>query len=109
VSGCLSRLFEAGQIYLADYQGLYSVGQERFVTDKELVDGKLPEDKEPPVLRREPNYFFRMEAHREWMRQFLLDTPELIQPPQLTYPYGKEACEDWRSGNDARRRGLHPA
>jgi methionyl-tRNA synthetase len=80
VSECLTRLYDAGEIYLADYEGLYSVGQERFVTDKELVDGKLPEDKEPPVLRREPNYFFRMEAHREWMRQLLLDRPDLIQP-----------------------------
>ncbi|GAB7523154.1 methionine--tRNA ligase [Paraburkholderia sp. 2C] len=82
VSECLSRLFDTGQIYLADYEGLYSVGQERFVTEKELVDGKLPEDKEPPVLRREPNYFFRMEAHRDWMRQLLRDSPDLIQPVQ---------------------------
>jgi methionyl-tRNA synthetase len=82
VSECLTRLFDAGEIYLADYEGLYSVGQERFVTEKELVDGKLPEDKEPPVVRREPNYFFRMEAHREWIRQLLLDTPDLIQPAQ---------------------------
>ena len=82
VSDCLTRLFDAGDIYLADYEGFYSIGQERFVTEKELMDGKLPEDKEPPVLRREPNYFFRMEAHREWMRQLLLDTPDLIQPVQ---------------------------
>jgi len=85
VSECLTRLFAAGEIYLADYEGLYSIGQERFVTDKELVDGKLPEDKDPPVLRREPNYFFRMEAHREWMRQLLLDTPDLIQPAQYRH------------------------
>jgi methionyl-tRNA synthetase len=82
VSECLIRLFAAGEIYLADYEGLYSVGQERFVTEKELVDGKLPEDKDPPVLRREPNYFFRMEAHRGWMRQLILNSPDLIQPAQ---------------------------
>jgi methionyl-tRNA synthetase len=80
VSECLTRLFEAGEIYLAHYEGLYSVGQERFVTNKELVDGKLPEDKDPPVLRRELNYFFRMEKHRDWMRRVLHDTPDLIQP-----------------------------
>jgi methionyl-tRNA synthetase len=82
VSACLARLHEAGDIYLAEYEGLYSVGQERFVTDKELVDGKLPEDKEPPVPRREPNYFFRMERHRDWMRALLRDEPDLIQPAQ---------------------------
>ncbi|KAF0813447.1 Methionine--tRNA ligase [Andreprevotia sp. IGB-42] len=82
VADCLTRLYQAGDIYLAEYEGLYSVGQERYVTDKELVDGKLPEDKDPPVLRREPNYFFRMEAHRPWIRDLLRDTPELIQPAQ---------------------------
>jgi methionyl-tRNA synthetase len=82
VSACLTRLYEAGEIYLAEYEGLYSVGQERFVTEKELVNGKLPEDKEPPVVRREPNYFFRMEAHRSWMRELLLATPDLIEPAQ---------------------------
>jgi methionyl-tRNA synthetase len=82
VSDCLSRLFDAGEIYLADYEALYSVGQERYVTEKELVDGKLPEDRDPPVLRREPNYFFRMEKHRDWLRQLLLDTPGLIEPVQ---------------------------
>lgn len=81
VSDCLTKLYQAGDIYLAEYEGLYSVGQERFVTDKELVDGKLPEDKDPPVPRREPNYFFRMEAHREWMRNLLEGSPDLIHPP----------------------------
>jgi methionyl-tRNA synthetase len=82
VSDCLSRLFDDGEIYLADYEALYSIAQERFVTEKELVNGKLPEDRDPPVLRREPNYFFRMEKHRHWIRQVLLDAPELIQPAQ---------------------------
>ncbi len=49
------------------------------------MDGKLPEDKEPPVLRREPNYFFRMEAHRDWMRRLLQGSPDLIQPVQYRH------------------------
>ncbi|CAG9233373.1 Methionine--tRNA ligase [Paraburkholderia sabiae] len=81
VSRSLKRLYDAGEIYLADYEGLYSVGQERFVTEKELVDGKLPEDRDPPVVRREANYFFRMEKHRDSIRQLLHDEPQLIEPP----------------------------
>ncbi|SDJ14863.1 methionyl-tRNA synthetase [Paraburkholderia steynii] len=80
VSRSLKRLYDAGEIYLADYEGLYSVGQERFVTEKELVDGKLPEDRDPPVVRREANYFFRMEKHRDSIRQLLHDEPGLIEP-----------------------------
>ena len=83
VQAVLQRLFDAGEIYLANYEALYSVGQERFVTEKELVDGKLPEDRDPPQLRSEPNYFFRMEQHRAPIRQYLLDHPELIQPAQF--------------------------
>jgi methionyl-tRNA synthetase len=82
VSTCLARLHKSGEIYLADYEGLYSVGQERFITEKELVNGKLPEDRDPPVLLREPNYFFRMEKHRDWIRRLILDTPNLIEPAQ---------------------------
>ncbi|BCZ85194.1 methionine--tRNA ligase [Paraburkholderia terrae] len=79
---CLTRLHDAGDIYLTDYEGRYSVGQERFVTEKELIDGKLPEDRDPPVLRRESNYFFRMEKYRDPIRRLLNDFPELINPPQ---------------------------
>jgi methionyl-tRNA synthetase len=80
VQGVLQRLFDVGDIYLAEYEGLYSVGQERFVTEKELVNGKLPEDKGPPELRREANYFFRMEKHRAWMREHIESHADLIQP-----------------------------
>jgi methionyl-tRNA synthetase len=82
VQRTLQRLYDAGEIYLAEYRGLYSIGQERFVTDKELVDGKLPEDRDPPIERTEVNYFFRMERHRAWIRDLLLAQPEMIQPPQ---------------------------
>ncbi|RON72686.1 methionine--tRNA ligase [Pseudomonas fluorescens] len=80
VSQALQRLYNQGDIYQAEYEGLYSIGQERFVTEKELIDGKLPEDKEPPQLRRETNYFFRMEKYRIWVKEFIESNPQLIQP-----------------------------
>ena len=76
----LQRVYDQDDIYYTEYEGLYSIGQERFVTDKELVDGKLPEDREPPELRREGNYFFRMEKYREWLRNYILETPGFIRP-----------------------------
>ena len=80
VQQVLQRLYDAGDIYLAEYEGLYSVGQERFVTDKELVDGKLPEDAGPPERRREANYFFRMEKYQQWLIGHLEDNPGFIRP-----------------------------
>ena len=80
VQQVLQRVYDAGDIYRAEYEGLYSVGQERFVTEKELVDGKLPEDAAPPQRRRETNYFFRMEQYQPWLIQHLERHPDFIRP-----------------------------
>jgi methionyl-tRNA synthetase len=80
VQEILRKVYEAGDIYYAEYEGLYSVGSERFVTEKELVNGILPGDSEPPILRKEANYFFRMEKYRPWLVEYLAEHPDLIQP-----------------------------
>lgn len=80
VQEILKKVYEAGDIYYAEYEGLYSVGSERFVTEKELVNGVLPGDSEPPIARKEANYFFRMEKYRPWLIEYLKDNPGLIQP-----------------------------
>lgn len=80
VQEVLQRAYDTGDIYHAEYEGLYSIGQERFVTEKELVDGKLPEDRDPPEIRREANYFFRMEKYRPWLTEYIEANPDFIQP-----------------------------
>ncbi|MER3554767.1 MAG: methionine--tRNA ligase [Meiothermus sp.] len=89
VQEILKRVYEAGDIYYAEYEGLYSVGSERFVTEKELVNGVLPGDSEPPIPRKEANYFFRMEKYRPWLVEYLKENPDLIQPQA----YGNEVLE----------------
>lgn len=85
VQDVLQRVWDAGDIYFAQYEGLYSVGAERYVTEKELVEGadgvrRYPGDKDPPELRREANYFFRMEKYQDWLRGHILQNPDFIQP-----------------------------
>ena len=80
VRAILQRVHDEGDVYFGEYEGLYSVGQERYVGEDELVDGKLPEDRDPPVLRREGNWFFRMEKYREWLREHLEANPGWIHP-----------------------------
>lgn len=80
VQEILRKVYQAGDIYYAEYEGLYSVGAERFVTEKELVNGLLPGDSEPPILRKEANYFFRMEKYRPWLLEYLAEHSGLIQP-----------------------------
>lgn len=80
VQDVLQKVYAAGDIYYAEYEGLYSVGSERYVTEKELVNGVLPGDSAPPELRREANYFFRMEKYRPWLLEHIQSHPEFIQP-----------------------------
>lgn len=85
VSEVLQRVYDAGDIYFAEYEGLYSVGAERYVTEKELVEGpdgvrRFPGDKDPPEIRKEANYFFRMEKYQQWLTAHLEQNPSFIQP-----------------------------
>lgn len=80
VQDILQQVYRAGDIYYAEYEGLYSVGSERFVTERELINGILPGDSDPPILRKEANYFFRMEKYRPWLVEYLHENPDLVQP-----------------------------
>ena len=42
VSEVLRSVHDRGDIYFDEYEGLYCVGCERFLTERELVDGPLP-------------------------------------------------------------------
>ena len=57
------KLVEAGDIYSSSYEGLYCVGHEAFVTEKDLVDGKCPDHNESPERLKETNYFFRLSKY----------------------------------------------
>jgi methionyl-tRNA synthetase len=80
VQDVLQRVYDAGDIFYGEYSGLYCVGAERFVTEKELVDGCCPDSDDPPELRVEANYFFRMEKYRPWLRETIESNPDLIRP-----------------------------
>ncbi|BDG15980.1 methionine--tRNA ligase [Thermus brockianus] len=76
----LQKVYEAGDIYYGEYEGLYCVSCERFYTEKELVEGLCPIHGRPVERRKEGNYFFRMEKYREWLLGYLEDHPDLIRP-----------------------------
>lgn len=85
VRDVLQRVYETGDIYFSEYGGLYSVGAERYVTEKELVLGedgikRFPGDKDPPEMRTEGNYFFKMSKYQDWLLEYLKNHPDLIQP-----------------------------
>ena len=80
VRSVLNKVYDKGDIYYDEYEGLYCVGCERFMTDKELVNGMCSDHRSKPEKRREGNYFFRMENYRAWLREHIETHPDFIRP-----------------------------
>ena len=81
VSALLERLYDNGLIYEAEYAGWYSVGQERYFTEKEIGPDRVDPIAGGPVQRiREKNYFFKMSHFRDRLVQHIEDNPEWIVP-----------------------------
>ncbi len=61
----LQKLYSNGDIYKANYKGLYCIQCERYVSEDELVDGNCPDHNIPPIVYNEENYFFRLSKYKE--------------------------------------------
>lgn len=59
------RLEASGDIYEDEYEGLYCIGCEAFVTEKELVDGLCPIHKKKPEVLKEKNLFFKLSKYTD--------------------------------------------
>ncbi|MCE0522391.1 MAG: class I tRNA ligase family protein [Methylacidiphilales bacterium] len=76
----LQRLHDKGEIFFQEHEGFYSVRQEQFVTEKDMVDGQWPEIFGEVIQTREPNYYFRLEPYRQRLLKHLEENPEWIVP-----------------------------
>jgi len=77
----LQELFEKGEIEKRLYTGWYCVPDERFWTEKEVVDGKCPDCKRPVEQIAEENYFFLMSKYQDRLIQYITeDNPLFILP-----------------------------
>ncbi|WP_457577041.1 methionine--tRNA ligase [Desulfomarina sp.] len=80
VQAILQQVYDKGDIYFAEYTGLYCTGCERFLTEKELVDGNCPDHQKPPKEIAEQNYFFRMSGYQQQLIDHIKKNPEFITP-----------------------------
>ncbi len=64
-----TKLEAAGDLYKKKYEGLYCVGHEAFITEKDLVDGKCPDHGTVPEQLSEENYFFRLSKYTDALKQ----------------------------------------
>ncbi len=80
VQRALTQVHERGDIYFGEYGGLYCKGCERFLTEKELVDGRCPDHRKAPEKVSERNYFFRMSRYQDWLIDHIKSNPDFISP-----------------------------
>ena len=80
VSKVLQDLYDRDLIYKSEYVGWYCVGDERFFTEKDLVEGKCPECGREVTKIVEPNYFFRMKNYQQWLIEYIETHPDFILP-----------------------------
>jgi methionyl-tRNA synthetase len=80
VEQVLQSIYDAGDIYFAEYEGMYCFGCERFYTERELVDGKCPDHETEPEVIKESNYFFKMSRYQDWLIDHIRNNPEFIRP-----------------------------
>nr|WP_080685536.1 methionine--tRNA ligase [Bacillus thuringiensis] len=90
VEKIFKQLVDQGDIYLDEYEGWYSVQDETFYTEHQLVDpimegdkvvgGKSPDSGHDVELVREESYFFRMGKYVDRLLKFYEDNSHFIQP-----------------------------
>ncbi|HET6371286.1 MAG TPA: methionine--tRNA ligase, partial [Nitrospiria bacterium] len=80
VQEVLNRLHQKGEIYTDTYEGWYCLPDERFWTEKDLVDGKCPDCGRPVEKISERNYFFKMGKYRDRIRKVLRGQPDFVLP-----------------------------
>ncbi len=80
VQNILQMVYDKGDIYFSEYSGHYCKGCERFLTEKELIDGKCPDHLVAPEVISEQNYFFRMSKYQQWLIDHIGQNPDFITP-----------------------------
>ncbi len=84
-SQAIWRAMEAsGDLYLGRYEGWYSVRDEAFYDEKELVEGeggaKLSPQLTPVEWTVEESWFFRLSAYQDRLLALYESQPEFVQP-----------------------------
>ncbi len=73
------RCAEKGDIYKKSYTGLYCVGDEAFVKESELLNGKCPNHPtQDPITITEENYFFRLSKYQDTLIEMLSDESRVV-------------------------------
>ncbi len=74
------KMYDKGDIYLSEYEGLYCTPCESFFTESQLVDGKCPDCGREVQKTSEKAYFFRMSKYADRLMQYMDEHPDFVEP-----------------------------
>ena len=80
VQKIFKKLYDKGDIYKSEYEGMYCTPCESFFTASQLVDGKCPDCGRPCTPAKEEAYFFRMSKYADKLISYINEHPDFIQP-----------------------------
>jgi len=80
VAKLLQACYDAGDIELDTYGGLYCVSCELYYTEDDLVDGNCPIHNRPVEYFEEENYFFRLSRFQDRLLDWYASHPDAMKP-----------------------------
>ncbi|PTH91112.1 methionine--tRNA ligase [Staphylococcus xylosus] len=121
VQQIFERLLAQDDIYLGEYEGWYSVPDETYYTETQLVDpvfengeivgGKSPDSGHEVELVKEESYFFNLSKYTDRLLEFYDENTEFIQPPsrknEMINNFIKPGLEDLAVSRTSFDWGIH--
>lgn len=80
VQKIFKKLYEQGDIYKGEYEGMYCTPCESFFTSSQLVDGKCPDCGREVQPAKEEAYFLKLSKYSDRLIEHINSHPEFIQP-----------------------------
>jgi methionyl-tRNA synthetase len=80
VQKMFKQLYDQGDIYKSEYEGMYCTACESFYTTGQLQDGKCPDCGAEVHSAKEESYFFKLSKYADRLVKHIEEHPEFIQP-----------------------------
>ncbi|MBQ7548647.1 MAG: methionine--tRNA ligase [Clostridia bacterium] len=80
VQKIFKKLYDQGDIYKSEYEGMYCTPCESFWTESQLVDGKCPDCGREVKPAREEAYFFRISKYQKQLEEYIESNSGFICP-----------------------------
>lgn len=79
VQKIFNKLYEKGDIYLSEYEGLYCVSDEAFFTESQAPDGICPDCHRKLTTAKEESYFFKLTKYQKRLEEYYNQNPDFIR------------------------------